>query len=733
MFHENTYKLSNYEFLSKPHAGLPVIHGFMSLDFGLRLAATLLCAALALVAIFKKRRSLAVWCFAVGMLVLAIESVLSGITLQAASPDQVVFWRTMALLAQSFIPGVWLCFSLTYSRANYAEFLLRWRPALITAFLVPLAVVPAVYWPSFEVVAFQPPTRGWEIRFDSSAKILNGLVLVAITLILMNLERTFRAAVGTMRWRIKFIVLGLGVIFGARIYTASQALLYSGDSLGQFDIKNAALLIGCLLMAIGYARTGFSEIDVYPSRAVLHTSVTLLLAGAYLFVVGVLAQLVTYLGDAAAFPFQALVVLLGVAFLAVLLLSDRMRQSVEVFVSRHFKRPQHDFRQIWTECTRSMSTVLDEIDLCSAASRLLSETFNALSVSVWLLDEQRERLVRKSSTIEQGQPETGDAVEIIAGAGSPWVGPSKLSQPFDLEKAKDKWASSLRVLSAGRFRDGGGRVCVPLVTAEHWLGVIVLADRVRGINYSVEEMDLLRCIGDHVAAGLLNIQLTKAVLERKELAAFQTISTFFVHDLKNAASTLGLTLRNFRAHFDDPAFREDAFRGIASTAGRINDLISRMSTLRKELQLVPATVDLNLLVTKVLKNLNCALSAEVVTDLQPLPSIVGDQEKLEGVMTNLLLNARDAVEERGHIIVETSQRGDGVVLSVSDNGCGMTPEFIRDSLFRPFQTTKKKGLGIGMFQARMIINAHHGNIHVTSAPGAGTTFRITLPITLESE
>src|SRR5262249_31306242 len=144
------------------------------------------------------------------------------------------------------------------------------------------------------------------------------------------------------------------------------------------------------LIGVAYARTGFSEIDVYPSRAVLHTSVAVLLTGAYLFIVGVLAQIVARFGGAAGFPIAAFVVLLGVVLLAVLLLSERLRQSLQLFVSRHFKRPHHDFRQIWVRFTRSVSMALDETDLSTIAGRLISEIFGALSVSMWLFDEQRE-------------------------------------------------------------------------------------------------------------------------------------------------------------------------------------------------------------------------------------------------------------------------------------------------------------------------------------------------------
>jgi signal transduction histidine kinase len=68
-----------------------------------------------------------------------------------------------------------------------------------------------------------------------------------------------------------------------------------------------------------------------------------------------------------------------------------------------------------------------------------------------------------------------------------------------------------------------------------------------------------------------------------------------------------------------------------------------------------------------------------------------------------------------------------VGFAVRDNGCGMTQEFMERSLFKPFQTTKKKGLGIGLFHSKLIIEAHHGVLEVNSSVGSGTEFRVLLP------
>jgi putative PEP-CTERM system histidine kinase len=682
--------------------------------------------ALALAVIFRRRHSVASWFFAAGMLTFALESVLGAIWRAALVPEKAAFWETLTLVTKSFLPGIWLCFSLTYSRGNSREFLARSRFLLLAAFFLPVGVSLLFRDQLAPILPYNGSGGDWWISSHGAAKTLNGLLLMAAVLILMNLERTFRSAVGTMQWRIKFMVLGLGIVFGARIYTLSQALLFSGDILALLDVETGALLIGCTLIAVAYLRSGFSEIDVYPSHAVLHASLTVLLVGAYLFIVGVFAQIVAHTGGSGSFQFQAFVVLLGFALLAVLLLSNRIRQNIRRFVSRHFKRPQHDFRQIWTRFIQCTSSVLDQSRLCAAATKLISETFNVLSVTIWQFDEQ-QRLVFAAST-SKSEGEASDANLTLIGLDLRLTSIGRFSQPFDLEKAKGEWAEMLRQITPSQFRTGGNRVCIPLWAGDRCVGVAILADRVGGVPYTVEELDLLKCIGDQIAVSLLNLRLTGDIMRGKEMEAFQTISAFFVHDLKNAASTLSLTLQNLPVHFDDPAFRQDALRGISETANRINQLISRAGALRHTLEVKPVEVDLNLLITEVLENLNGTPEVELVKKLRLLPKFKADPEQLRSVITNLFLNARDAAGAGGQVRVETSEGNGWAVLSVADNGCGMSPAFLRDSLFRPFQTTKKKGLGIGMFQSKMIVEAHQGKIQVESELGTGTTFRIMLPL-----
>lgn len=672
--------------------------------------------------LLRKKQPLTAWCFFAGMAVLGTGSVFAGLSLGAARFTEVLRWQTLALIAESFVPPVWLCFSVVYSRGNYRQSLRRWRFPLAAFALLPVGLSLGFHQRLLQVMQSGDVVQ---IRFGGVADALNIILLVGFVLILMNLEQTFRSAVGTMRWRIKFEVIGLLVIFGAHLYVRSQAILTSAPDMALAGVESSALLIGCLFLTVAYVRTRFAEVDVYPSRTVVRSSLTILIAGGYLFVVGILAETARRFGGAESFQFQAFVLLLGMAGLAVLLLSDRLRQRIGGFVGRHFTKAQHDSVGIWTEFSRRLASVSDQSGLCSLTARFISETFDVLSVTVWLCDDQEERFMVFGCA---GRCDAESAVDAPPGTLRAVAAGLRLrSAPFELENVTEAWAEEWRRLNPSQFPSGGRRWCVPLWAPEHSLGGIVLSDRVNGAHYTLEERELLRCIAGQMTSALSGLRLADEVASAKELEAFRTMSAFFVHDLKNAAASLNLMLENLRAHFDDPAFRADALRGVGNIARRMDETIARLSGLRQPPDFKPAEVDLNRLVSQAVDRLDGMPHVELTKEFHPLPVIFADSEQIQSVVTNLVLNARDAVGPGGRIQVRTEHGDARVVLCVADNGCGMSRAFLKESLFRPFQTTKKRGLGIGMFQSRMIVERHGGSIQVESETGKGTTVRVTLP------
>ncbi len=619
----------------------------MTLFTILPFAAAGLSLLLAVASVLRKKPTPATWCFFAGMLILGIDSLFTGLSLLTTDLSDALRWLTLALVAKAFVPAAWLGFSLTYSRGDYRASLARWRVPLAILALLPIGLALGFRDQLLEVVLAGPQADVLQLRFGAAARALNVLLLVAFALVLMNLEQTFRSAVGTMRWRIKFVVLGLAVIFGAHLYVRSQAILFSAHDMALSGVESSGLLIGCLLLALAYARTGLAEADVYPSRAVLRSSLTVLIVGGYLFIVGVLAQVVRLFGGAESFQFQAFVVLLGMAGLAVLLLSDRLRQRIHGFVVRHFGKAQHDSVQLWTGFSRRLAKVRDEAGLCAASAKLVSETFEVLSVAIWLVDEQKERLTLGASTAQRpddaaaGSPAAAVSSAVAAGLRA-------RPSPFDLEAVNEAWAEELRRLNPTAFAGkGGNRWCVPLSAGEQVLGALVLADRVNASPYTAEELELLKCIGDQFTSVLLNLRLANEVVQARELEAFRTMSAFFVHDLKNAAASLNLMLKNLPAPLRQPGVQggRPARRREHRPAHRRDDRAAERPAAAARLQAREDGPERAGLRDHRRASRNCGACRSTV-ELRPLPPLLADREQLRSVVTNLLINARDALGRR---------------------------------------------------------------------------------------
>jgi putative PEP-CTERM system histidine kinase len=690
-------------------------------------ASALFCCGLALIVALGERRSLVQWIFIAGMTGFAAENVLFALTADAILPEEMVCLQKWRLIIMSLISGVWLFFSLGYARWNYLEFLKPWRFILGAAVLIPLALT-ALCYNDLIVSASQTKAGPWVFDLGISGAVLNLFSIFAAILVLMNLECTYRAAVGTMLWRIKFMILGLGLIFIVEAYINSQVLLFHNTvNLSLQSVASIGMLLGGSLILRSLFRAGHFNADVYPSKFFLQTSLTLILAGVYFFTVGIFARVVQFFGGDASFTVKAFILLVALVLAAILSLSDRMRQYLRRFMSRHFQRPLYDYRSMWRRFTEETAFNVKPAELCQATVKFLADIFQVLSITIWLVDEKRENFTFATSTFLSESRANGlklqsnEALAVIHAL-------EKHSDPVDIDTSRESWAAALKQCHPDEFRSGGNRICVPLISGGQMLGMIILGDRVKGLPFSWQDFDLLKCVADSMAAGLRNMQLSQKLLQAGQLEAFQIMSAFFVHDLKNTISTLNLMLKNLPANFDDPAFREDALRGIAKTIAHINHLIQRLGQLRGRLQIKPVASDLNELVLSALDNVEATPQINLVKTLHPLPKIALDQEQMLKVVTNLIFNAREAVSSAGEVHVETSQNNGWAILAVSDNGCGMDSDFLNNSLFRPFQTTKKNGLGIGLFQSKMIVEAHQGRIQVESQLRKGTTFRIILPI-----
>lgn len=659
------------------------------------------------------RRALAAALFFSALELLAVVVASADGSAQPGIGDQVRH-AAFALAA-----GAWVVFAATYARdepflaGHRRWFLLAVAMAPILCLLVARGDI-MVHATSDEALGLAPG-GAW----------MHGAGLLAAIAALLQLERTFAASVGTVRWRIKFMAFGTGTILASRLFSGSQLLITRRSDPALDGFTAAALLAGTVLVLLGLRRGAGITLAVYPSQEVLRRSVTVLLAGVYLLFLGAAASTSHRLAGPAAFAPVAFILLAGLVALAVATYSERARWRLKRFVSRHFQRPLHDARAVWLRLTAATSRCTDPAALGRALADLNAKEFHALSVSVWLLDPRRAQLELVASTasgVERATPES-----------SPGLPAAEIAEHFrsapaaaELESAAGDWAERLRAANPPMFSRRPHRVAVPLTDHGEFLGVVVLGDRVDGSPFLPGDLEILECVMTQGAASLQGIRLSQSLAETRQLEAFQGMAAFFIHDLKNASFLLSLMLQNFATHFDNPAFRADALRSVSQASGHLNDLIRRLCGLREGLRIEPAEADLNEVVSLALREVPRPDTVTILTQLGAPPRIRADRGQLRKVVTNLLLNATEAVAGDGRIRIATGAEDGWAVLTVGDNGCGMSERFLHDSLFRPFRTTKPAGLGIGMFQSRSIVEAHGGRITVNSQPGEGTVFRIYL-------
>ena len=214
-----------------------------------------------------------------------------------------------------------------------------------------------------------------------------------------------------------------------------------------------------------------------------------------------------------------------------------------------------------------------------------------------------------------------------------------------------------------------------------------------------------------------------------------------VHDVKNMSFRLRLLLSNLDEHWADPEFRKTVRDLLASTVERLEEIAGRFIA-HEDAVLIKVELDPNELVRRVAERptrrgaRGASGGASISLALGEVPRVWGDPYYLTDAFQSLLENAYEAASPGGKVLIRTvaggSARRRRAILEFIDNGAGMTPEFLRDRLFRDFETTKPQGVGLGLATAGHIVRFHRGSIRVLSHPGGGTLVRVSLPAIAEA-
>jgi putative PEP-CTERM system histidine kinase len=580
----------------------------------------------------------------------------------------------------------------------------------ITAVCTGVALV-AVLW----LIGVPPPV---ELAADRHPLTTGFAVALALTIFgLVLVEQCYRRTPAAARWHVRPLLLGFAGLLTFDVVLYSDAMLFRALDADLWSARGFAQALTVPLFVLTLDRTRNWSFELSVSRGVLAGSTALAATGAYLLLMAGAGFFLRYAGGSWGRALEATLVFAALLLLATVALSATFRAKVRVIVAKHFFTYRYDYRQEWLKFTTTL-TSMAAAQPWAACIQALGDLVESPGGALWLRDAAgRFRQVARVSlpAIEQDNDETGPLLAFLRRTGWVLEISDVLTRPGSYEQL---------VLPPAIANLPAAWLIVPLQTADDLVGYVVLTSPRVSIEIDWEVRDLLKTAGRQAASYLAYAQATEALLEARKFDAFHRLSTFVVHDLKNLIAQLQLLLSNVERHRDNPDFQRDMLRTIEHVVGRMHQLTLQLrpdATTGDRAQ----PVDLSAVARRVLA-LRAAGRTGLTLDVPDGILAWAHEDRLERVLAHLVQNAFDASGSEPQVALQARPEGEQVLIEVSDRGSGMSREFIRERLFRPFQTTKDTGMGIGMFECQQYVQQVGGSIDVASEPGIGTSVIVRL-------
>jgi putative PEP-CTERM system histidine kinase len=536
---------------------------------------------------------------------------------------------------------------------------------------------------------------------------------------LVLIEQLYRNTNYEQRWGIKHLCLGLGSLFAYDFFLYSDTLLFKQMNAHLWNARGVVNGLVAPLIAISIARNPSWEMGIHVSRQVVFHSVTLLGAGIYLLLMATVGYFIRLYGGSWGVALQVAFLFGAGLLLFVLLFSAKIRAQVRVLLSKHFFSYKHDYREEWLKFTETLSVSGENVS--EGVIRAISALVNTPGGCLWLKKENSQYEWLASWDMAEPEQPFHSASESFTRflEQKQWIIDIQeyAEEPDNYEDLKlPEWIASTP----------NAWLLIPLLFKGSNIGFVVLekSEVQKTINW--EDRDLLKTAGQQAASLLAQHQADQALLQARQFEAFNRLSAYIVHDLKNILAQQSLILSNAEKHKRKPEFVDDVIRTIENSVSRMTRLMEQMRSGIRGAN--PVNLDLAQLLAEIVV-LHSYQEPVPEPDLQPSElTIRADKEQLSTVFGHIIQNAQEAAGKNGQVWVRLSYNADHAAIEVEDDGPGMDSEFVRNRLFRPFDSTKGlTGMGIGVFESRELIRALGGEIYVTSTPGKGTKFHIVLP------
>jgi putative PEP-CTERM system histidine kinase len=644
------------------------------------------------------------------------------------------------MIAACATTGVWACVLAIETRGGNVPFLLVYlaeigRDAAWLLVLTELAAAAAprvlivtthVLWLGAIIVGFAAPIivhLGMDLGPPALLVSRAGLALALVGLVL--LEQIYRNSSQTARRTLRYFVIGVGAMLAYDLFLYSQAELVRGISVDAWNARGVVNMLAVPLIAVAMRRNPEWSLDIFVSRQVVFYTTTFVAVGVYLVVMALGGFVVRDLGGTWGGVGQILFFAGAVVVLGIVIASGVLRREAAVFISKHFYRNKYDYRLEWLRFIKTLSSGSEE-DIRRTSVNAVAQIFNSPGGILFVLDQQARQFVPAAAW-----PIVLDSVDGIApiGVTSELVRFIKQREwIIDLQEYR-RLPDVYQNIELPQWiqQNVALRIISPILQLDRLQGFFVLYDPPPPFDLTYEDRDLLKTVGRHVATQLAQQDADRRLAESRQFEAYNKLTAFMMHDLKNSIAQLQLIVGNAERHKRNPEFIDDAIGTIANAVDRMTRLIEQLRD--SAASAASQTVRLDELVANAVNR--CSLRTpmpklECATDEAIF--VKADPERLGAVVEHVIRNAQDATPG-GSVTVQLGTAGESAALIITDTGLGMDPEFVRERLFRPFDSTKgSKGMGIGAYQTREYVQMVGGHVEVQSSPGRGTSFSITLPL-----
>lgn len=619
-------------------------------------------------------------------------------------------WRIAAFwvfLAELLRTGAWFMFlALLLSKIGASRILIG------ASILAWLAVIGAGTLVRYNVPIFPAGT--------TLVSVLNagGLVLAMIGLLMV--EQLHRNSPDESRRGIKVLMAGIGGIFAYDLFLYSQNLML--DGIVPWAWTGRGLFNAALVPVIAFAARANKEwdLDIFVSRQVVFYSTTIVGVGVYLLLMSALGYWIviqgrTWSGFASATFFVGAAVLL-----MFLLFSSNLRARLRVFLSKHFFRNRYDYREEWLRLIATLAR-MEPSTARRTAIKALAQIVQSPAGALWLLDDRESVLEAAASYNVDGDAPNIDLDDPLV------VFIKKNGWLVDLEEFKRTPSiyGDLR-LPDWLLSDKDAWLIAPLFTRGELIGLVVLHKAPGLLRLNYEDRDLLKTVGNHVAVHLAQERADALLAESRQFEAYNRLTAFLMHDLNNLIAQQSLIVANATKHKRNPDFVDDAMNTIANSVNRMKRVMDQLK--RGDTAQAKKSIALKFIVSGAVDRCSARQPVPVLQFNDNNAIVEVDVERITMVLTHLIRNAQDSTGPDGSVVVKTEHVDGQIIIEVSDDGCGMTAEFIRDRLFRPFDSTKgSQGMGIGVYQVREFARKLGGDLKVTSTVSKGTIATMSFP------